>query len=169
MANEEEYVMKICCIGGVDDLKTEYIRRFAELKFDTDYLPSLAVDITTKKITIDKEQVKVILVDTAGQEFFGKLRPSYYRGASAVIIFFSKGNRQSFVEVPEWKKEFEKYFSAPLPSAMIGFQAEAEEVTNEEAEKLAVQLNSTYFECNPTHGQEFIYILQFLGRIVITG
>ena len=95
--------------------------------------------------------------------------PITYRGASAFIIFFSKGDRESFHMVTEWKREFEKYISTPIPRALIGFQTEAEEVTTEEAEQLAVQLDSTYFECNPTvDGKEVAKIFQFLAKKAIS-
>ena len=85
----DEYVLKICAIGSGNVGKTSLIRRFAEGKFTMNYLPTLGVDITTKHLTVDNNLVKLILVDTAGQEFFGKLRPSYYRGASACLIIFA--------------------------------------------------------------------------------
>ncbi|PWI46446.1 hypothetical protein CEE45_16840 [Candidatus Heimdallarchaeota archaeon B3_Heim] len=167
--NDDKYLMKICCIGSVSDLKTEFIRRFAMDKYDVNYLPTLGVDVTTKKIDIDNEQVKLILVDTAGHEVFSKKRPSYYRGASAFIIFFDKGDQQSFKAILQWKKEFHEHVLDPTPHAIVGFQAETEEVSTEEAKRLVEQLKSTYFECNPTHGQELLKILQFLGRKVIAG
>ncbi|MHA2053620.1 MAG: leucine-rich repeat domain-containing protein [Candidatus Hodarchaeales archaeon] len=166
----QEYLLKICCIGSVDDLKTEFIRRFADNVFDVNYLPTQGVDITTKRIEVNNQPIKLILVDTAGQEFFGKLRPSYYRGASALIIFFDKGDRQSFDAVLEWKKEFKKWVSIPIPITIVGFQAESEEVTREEAEQLALQLNTSYFECLPSQsGKEVDHIFQDLARKVIEG
>jgi small GTP-binding protein len=110
-----EYLLKICAIGSSDLEKTTLIRRFAEGKFTTNYLPTLGVDITTKKIQEDDNNIKLILVDTAGQEFFDKLRPSYYRGASACTIFFSLHKRDTFNAVPLWLKEFRKH----IPDASI--------------------------------------------------
>ena len=46
--NPDEYLLKICIIGIPDELKTRMVRRYAEGKLITDYLPSLGVDITTK-------------------------------------------------------------------------------------------------------------------------
>ncbi|PWI48570.1 hypothetical protein CEE45_05880 [Candidatus Heimdallarchaeota archaeon B3_Heim] len=106
-----EYLLKICAIGSGNTGKTLFIRKFAENKFDTNYLPTLGVDITTKKINVGNNQVKLILVDTAGQEFFGKLRPSYYRGASAGLIFCNINDRKSIEAIPNWLTEFEKHLS----------------------------------------------------------
>jgi len=104
-----EYLLKICAIGPPDTAKTRVIRQFAEGKFIINYLPTLGVDITTKKIEVDNNKVKLILVDTAGQEFFGKLRPSHYRGASACTIFFSLNDRNTFDTIPNWLTEFRKH------------------------------------------------------------
>jgi hypothetical protein len=91
-----EYLLKIVCLGSPLSNKTEILRSYTDGKYITDYLPTLGVDITTKRINIDNHQIKLIIVDTAGNEFFGKLRPSYYRGASGALIFFDHKNRTTF-------------------------------------------------------------------------
>jgi hypothetical protein len=91
-----EYLLKIVCLGSPFSNKTKILRGYVEGKFSTDYLPTLGVDITTKRIKIDNHQIKLIIVDTAGNAFFGKLRPSYYRGASGALIFFDHKNRTTF-------------------------------------------------------------------------
>ncbi|MHA1978440.1 MAG: Rab family GTPase [Candidatus Hodarchaeales archaeon] len=117
--NNNEYLLKICAIGSGNTGKTLFIRKFAETKFDSNYLPTLGVDITTKKICFNNTQIKLILVDTAGQEFFGKLRPSYYRGASAGLIFCNINDRKSIEAIPIWLKEFTKYLP-PQTEVPIG-------------------------------------------------
>jgi small GTP-binding protein len=122
LSDNNEYLLKICILGNSDPLKSSIVRSFAENKFDTDYLPSFSVDITTKKITLDDIRVKLILVDPAGQEFFGKLRPSYYRGTSAFIIVFDKCDHQSFETVPEYLVNFQKYIQPTIPIVVKKFQ-----------------------------------------------
>lgn len=183
MEEKKEGLVKICLIGSVPTkLKTKFIRRFAEDKYDSNYLPTLGVDITTKKIIIDDYPVKIILVDTAGQEFFGKLRPNYYRGASGAIIFFDKGDIKSFTEVPKWLKEFrdnleekipesikKKYYSHqplpdPTPVAIVGLITETEKVSLKKAQALADQLKVAYFECLPTEGKEVVKVIEYFVR-----
>jgi hypothetical protein len=177
-------LIKICLIGSASaKLKTRFIRRYADEKFDANRLPTLGVDITTKKIVnIDGSSTKIILVDTAGQEFFGKLRPNYYRGATGAIIIFDKGDIKSFTDVPKWLKEFrdnieekipesikKKYYSHqpppdPTPVAILGLITETEEVTLKEAQTLADQLEIAYFECLPTEGHELWKVIEYLAR-----
>jgi len=106
---KNEFLLKICAIGPPDTAKTRVIRQFAEGKFTTNYMPTLGVDITTKKIEINNNRIKLILVDTDGREFFCKLRPSYYRGASACTLFFSLNDRTTFDTIPNWLTEFRKH------------------------------------------------------------
>ncbi len=162
-----EYLLKICAIGSGSVEKTPLIRRFAENKFDTNYLPTLGVDITTKKITLNGIGVKLIIVDTAGQEFFGKLRPSYYRGASACIIFFDRNNRKSFLEIPNHIIEFQKYILPEVPLALVGITSSSPVVSHEEALMVAKSFNGKYFECRSKSCPEIAHVFSSLARNVI--
>jgi small GTP-binding protein len=152
--------------------KTSLIRRYAEDKFASNYLPTLGVDITTKRIIVKDTPTKLILVDTAGQEFFGKLRPNYYRGASACLILFALNDRESFDKVPTWLDEFQK--NTPLqdiPIALAGNKKDLEKeriVTEMEAHKLAESLNMKYYETSAlAGGSEINKIFQELAKQVI--
>jgi GTPase SAR1 family protein len=105
---KSEYLLKICIIGSCDKLKTKFVRKYAEDKFDGDHSPTLGVDISTKKIIAKDTKTKLILVDTPSPKFFGKLRPNYYRGASAGIIVFDKSDRESFEKVTFWLEDLRK-------------------------------------------------------------
>lgn len=142
----DEYLLKICIVGSTD-LKTGWIRRFTTGKFTTKYLPILGVDITTKQIQVEGDNIKLILVDTAGQEFYAKSRPSYYRGASAAIIIFDKGERQSFDAIKGWIKEFHKHIpDQRVPIGLVGLITDTEEVTTKEGQALITKINMKYYE-----------------------
>jgi small GTP-binding protein len=157
---DNEYLLKICAIGTGNVGKTSLIRRFAEGKFETNYLPTLGVDITTKVIEVDNKKIKLILVDTAGQEFFGKLRPSYYRGASACLIMFALNEKSSFDQIPDWLLEFRKHMpDQSIPIALAGNKKDLEEqrlVSTEEGVKMAKTHNMTYYETSAKIGGEEI-------------
>jgi small GTP-binding protein len=111
------------------------------------HMPILGVDITTKQVKVRGNNVKLILVDTAGQERYGKTRPSYYRGASAVIICFNKGERHSFNVIGDWVKEFRKHIpDQRVPIGFVGFITESEEVTTKEGQGLKKARNMKYYE-----------------------
>jgi small GTP-binding protein len=152
----DEYLLKICAIGSGSVGKTSLIRRFAEGKFTTNYLPTLGVDITTKQIQVENNNVKLILVDTAGQEFFGKLRPSYYRGASACLIMFALNEKSSFDSIPTWLAEFRKHIpETSVPIALAGNKKDLidqRKISTEEANTLAKSYDMTYYETSAKLG-----------------
>ena len=167
--SKNEYLLKICAIGSGSVGKTSLIRRFAEGKFTTNYLPTLGVDITTKKIEVDDNNVKLILVDTAGQEFFGKLRPSYYRGASACLILFALNEKSSYDAIPGWIAEFRKHIPGPnVPIALAGNKKDLEDqrlVSSEEARTLAEANDMEYHETSAKlGGNEIEEIFRALTR-----
>uniref|UniRef100_A0A3P9BM34 small monomeric GTPase n=1 Tax=Maylandia zebra TaxID=106582 RepID=A0A3P9BM34_9CICH len=54
--------------------------------------------------TFDPEQS-----DTAGQERFRTLTPSYYRGAQGVILVYDVTKRDTFTKLENWLNELETY------------------------------------------------------------
>ena len=146
MTEANEYLLKICIIGSNTKLNQTFGRITADNVFERDDLPTLGVDIPTKRITVGITPVKLIIVITAGQEFFGKLRPSYYRGASACIIVYDKGDIDSFKEVSSFYKRFIKYVAHSVPIGIVGIKTNTERITVEEGKKLAKELQCQYFE-----------------------
>ena len=115
-----DYLLKIVALGSGNVQKTKIIRKYANDQFDGNYLPTLGVDITTKKIKIKGTYVKIIIVDAAGQEFFGKLRPNYYRGASGALFFCNIFDRKSIESIPMWIKEFKRHIPSPsIPMSIV--------------------------------------------------
>jgi hypothetical protein len=141
--NSAMFLLKICCMGGKK--KTELIRKIVPGKFTTNYLPTLGVDITTKKINTQGIISKLIIVDTAGQEFFSKLRPSYYRGASVGIIFVEEDELQTIKRVVEnYKTEFRKNVSDDIDLHVVRIKLKKEKrediILNEVAEELQLPI-----------------------------
>jgi GTPase SAR1 family protein len=105
------------------------------------------------------------LVDTAGQKFFGKLRPSYYRGASACSIFFDKSDKKSFESVPDWLAEFREHIpDISIPLALVGLKTNSEHVNTEDAQELAKKHNMHYYEAKPTLIKQISKIFHDLTR-----
>jgi len=151
--NKSEYLLKIVALGSNDAQKTKIIRKYAEDKFDGNYMPTLGVDITTKKISLEKTHIKLIIVDTAGQEFFGKLRPNYYRGASGAMIFCDLYNRQSIESIPIWLKEFKKHIpSQNIPISIV--------VVIDQKEKTTKKLNKPLRSKPQKKGRIYLQIIK---------
>ena len=108
-------------MGSNKELRENFGRKYAEDKFDGNYLPTLGVDVTTQRISVNKTHIKLIIVDTAGEEFFGKLRPNYYRGSSGGIIAYeSNEEKPEQNQVERFYKEFrQKVDDSRVPVAIV--------------------------------------------------
>lgn len=53
--------------------------------------------------SVDGEEVRLMLWDTAGQEEFDAITKAYYRGAQACVLAFSTTDRDSFEAAHSWK------------------------------------------------------------------
>ncbi|MHA2327286.1 MAG: Rab family GTPase, partial [Candidatus Hodarchaeales archaeon] len=99
---QDEWIMKICSIGSYQVGKTSLVRRYSENKFSSNYLPTLGVDVTVKRITLDNRKIRLVLMDTAGQEQFGNLRNVYFQGSSGCIAVYDITRRESFEALNKW-------------------------------------------------------------------
>lgn len=59
--------------------------------------------------------------DTAGQERFRTLTPSYYRGGQGVIMVYDVTNRHTFSKLDMWLSEVDTYATKPnLVRMLVG-------------------------------------------------
>ena len=91
------YVTKIVFIGDVSVGKTSIMNRIVENKFKDYYEPSIGVDFHAKTITFRDEQIKLQFWDSAGQEKYKSLIPSYVRGASIIFVIYDKSSKTIFI------------------------------------------------------------------------
>lgn len=92
MSSIEAVRYKIVFVGDVNVGKTSIMNRFIENKFSEVYDPSIGVDFHSKIVGYGKRQFKLQFWDSAGQEKYKSLIPSYVRGASIIFIIFDKSS-----------------------------------------------------------------------------
>uniref|UniRef100_A0A672JHL2 small monomeric GTPase n=1 Tax=Salarias fasciatus TaxID=181472 RepID=A0A672JHL2_SALFA len=82
--------------------------------------------------TFDPEQS-----DTAGQERFRTLTPSYYRGAQGVILVYDVTRRETFTKLDNWLNELETYCTrSDLVKMLVGNKIDRENHELDRAEGL---------------------------------
>lgn len=173
MSEEPEYVFKIVAVGQGGVGKTSLIRRWAYDKFDSSYVQTLGVDFSTKEIVASRsERVKLVCVDTAGQEYYGRIRPGYYSGANGAFIVFDLTNRNSFESLPKWVAELRKYLPE-VPIAIVGNKLDLTEeegvrrATKAEAEAFAAENGMSYFETSAKVGEGVDVVFVTLSEAVL--
>uniref|UniRef100_A0A674A4Q0 small monomeric GTPase n=1 Tax=Salmo trutta TaxID=8032 RepID=A0A674A4Q0_SALTR len=91
------------------------------------------------------------LADTAGQERFRTLTPSYYRGAQGVILVYDVTRRDTFTKLDNWLNELETYCTRnDLIKMLVGNKIDKEnrELDRNEGLKFARKHSMLFIEAS---------------------
>jgi small GTP-binding protein len=88
---------KICLLGGFAVGKTSLVRRFVSNVFSDHYRTTIGVTVEKKSVTVDNQEVMLMLWDLYGEDEFQRLRDSYLRGSSGYILVMD-GTRKATLD-----------------------------------------------------------------------
>lgn len=88
---------KICLLGAFAVGKTSLVARYVHGMFSEKYQTTVGVKIDKKQIEIDETQVSLVVWDLYGEDAFQKMRTSYLRGSSGLLLV-ADGTRPDTVE-----------------------------------------------------------------------
>ena len=99
---KEIYIYKILILGNSSVGKTSFLIRFCDDKFLEDSLTTIGVDYKNKFVKRYNKNIKLIIMDTAGQERFRAIGKNMIRDADGIILMYDVTNERSFNEMKEW-------------------------------------------------------------------
>ena len=138
---------KIIFVGDASTGKTSIINRIIDNPFNDNYEVSIGIDFMSKNRRFRGQNVKIQIWDSAGQEKYKGLIPSYVRNSSIVFIVYDVSNRSSFDNVPNWisfVKNIEK-----TTMILVGNKTDMQrEVQTNEGEQLSKNEEILFFECS---------------------
>ncbi|MEM2109636.1 MAG: Rab family GTPase [Candidatus Odinarchaeota archaeon] len=149
------YKFKIALVGDGAVGKTSLIIKFVENMFKHEYKSTIGVDIFTKSVTIDKNDVLMTLWDIAGQERFKVIRKGFFDGAAGAIIVYDITRKETFENVDAWLKEVEE-FTGPVPMIICGNKidlADKRQVSTKQGSSYANKLKKTFIETSAKTGE----------------
>ncbi|MHA1584570.1 MAG: GTP-binding protein, partial [Promethearchaeota archaeon] len=167
--DDYDYLFKCLAVGDGGGGKTALIVRFSQGFFQENYKLTIGVDFAVKNLKVKDYTVKLQIWDTGGQERFQYVRPLYYKGAMGCIVLFDVTNRESFNHIPRWLDEVMKE-SGTIPMLLVGNKIDLEserQVSRDEAEKLAKDLNMLYTESSAKSGTGVLDVFEVLSLLMI--
>ena len=93
---------KIIFVGDAGVGKTSIVGRIMDNPFKETYETSIGVDFCSKNIRYKGLSTKLQIWDSAGQERYKSLIPSYIRNSSIVFLVYDVSKKQTFKNIPEW-------------------------------------------------------------------
>ena len=137
---------KIIFIGDAGVGKTTIISRIMDNPFIEEYEPSIGVDFMSKTLKYNGQNVKLQIWDTAGQEKYKGLIPSYVRNSSIVFVVYDISGKTSFDNIPKWINFIKSIENTTIVLCGNKIDLENREVKKEEGEELAKKEGISFFE-----------------------
>jgi Ras-related protein Rab-6A len=149
---------KVVFIGNPTAGKTSLLNRICNDKFDPNYDSTIGVDFFNKTIFYNETIFKLQLWDSAGQEKYRALIPSYIRGASLIFLIYDLNHKESFEAINNWLGFVNQYTNkAQVKLVLVGNKNDLErKVTTEEGKNFAKKEGMLFFETSAKTGDGVI-------------
>ncbi|MHC1592100.1 MAG: Rab family GTPase [Candidatus Helarchaeales archaeon] len=152
---KKKIFLKAVLIGDGGVGKTSLLIRHVDKTFSTDYKPTLGFDISLKTITVEENQVELLIWDVAGQSIFKEIRQSYLEGSHCALLVYDITNHETFENIELWLKELKKY-AGDVPFILVGNKIDLQDnrlISEESGRSKAEELGAVgFFETSAKTG-----------------
>lgn len=144
-----DYLFKALVIGDSGVGKSCLLLRFAQDKYEQNYLSTVGVDYYNRTISIEGKRVQLQMWDTAGQERFRTITRSYYRGSQGIVVVYDITDSDTFENVKHWLEEIDKNAGSGVVKLLVGNKQDLEssrKVTYAQGKEFADSIGVGFFE-----------------------
>jgi small GTP-binding protein len=138
--------IKIVLIGDSACGKSSLFRRWASNSFDSSYSTTIGGHASAPKTVNIPEYGDVVATvwDTAGQESFRALIPSYCRGAHLAFVVASISDPASFDSLPAWIGRITESSETPAPAVLVVNKMDMVDKAVKTADEIHTQFESEF-------------------------
>ena len=170
-SSKEKYGFKVVVIGDPAVGKTSLIRRFADNKFETSYLPSIGADFTLKIVEFEKIQAILTIWDIGGQKEFDEIRSFYYYGANAGIMVFDCTRPETYFNLlNKWAIPFREGVGEPIPCLILCNKMDMKKerkVTDQQLNEMAAKLGYPVYFTSAKSGENVHAVFEQLATLCL--
>ncbi|MFX1376533.1 MAG: Rab family GTPase [Promethearchaeota archaeon] len=162
-----EYTHKLILTGDYQVGKTSLIRRFVENQFQTDYIPTIGVQLSRKTVELTENiKMKFIIWDIGGQSFqMAPYRVKFYNGANAAFIVIDRSRQDNLKSVEKWFNDIKNSIPKNIPIVVVGNKSDLInqlKISENEIKEVAKQYGFHYILTSAKTGENvndaFLYI-----------
>lgn len=104
-----DLAVKIICLGDSAVGKSKLVERFLLDGYKPQQLSTYALTLFRHPTRVENESIIVDFWDTAGQEMFQSMHPSYYHQAHACIMVFDATRKVTYKNLATWYQELREH------------------------------------------------------------
>jgi small GTP-binding protein len=165
---------KLVVVGDGACGKTCLLIRFAEERFEPDYIPTI-FENRAKEISVDGKPIDLTLWDTAGQEAYDQIRPLAYNNANVALICYSVDSPASLHNVTEnWITEISHY-CPKTPVLLIGNKLDLasdtlQTVTKAQGDEVAEKIKAVaHIQCSALNDENVQLVFERAAKEAVLG
>ena len=144
---------KIIFVGDSGVGKTCIINRIVDNPFSEAYEMSIGVDFTSKNLRYHGQNIKLQIWDSAGQEKYKGLIPSYVRNSSIVFVVYDISSKESFNNVSSWISFIRSIENTTIILCGNKIDLTTREVQSYEGQQFAQKEGLSFFEVSAKTGE----------------
>lgn len=148
--------MKVVLVGNTSVGKTCIAKQAIGNNFDENTQPTLGAAYTSLMTNVFDKEVCLQIWDTAGQEKYRSLAPSYYRNSDAIVLVFSLVDFESFNSLDMWISSVKANNSTESLLFLVGNKKDLKDlrqITTEMGTQKAEDNKAFYYEVSAKTGE----------------
>ncbi|XP_017052109.1 ras-related protein RIC1 [Drosophila ficusphila] len=173
---DHKFLFKILVLGDSGVGKTCLLMRFVDDRFTGKYVCTVGIDFKVRLVEVAGQKVKLQIWDTAGEERFRSVMPSYFRGANGVLLVYDTTSAASFQHIEHWLEEMRRCCPHRINVLLVGNKCddlERRQVSQEQATIYADHRALAFREVSAKSGVNVNYVFAALAvniynRLVIS-
>lgn len=119
-ADSGEYNIRLTLTGNSSVGKTQLLRRYSKQEYGDKPIPTIGIDFYNEFREVNGENLKIQIIDTAGQEKFRSISKMYYQTSHGIVLVFDLTNRKSFDDLNFWFGEVKQFAKVDAKILLIG-------------------------------------------------
>ena len=154
--------LKIILLGDSACGKSKLIERFLEDEYNPRQMSTYALTLFRKEMKISESSDEILTIDfwdTAGQESFNKMHPSYYYRAHCCVMVFDVTRKVTYQHLNDWYSEFRDYCQ-DVPCILVANKVDVDYNVTRKEFKFASRNNLPFFFVSAADGTNVVKVFQ---------
>lgn len=154
--------VKIILLGDSAVGKSKLVERFLMDEYNPRQLSTYALTLFRKEVKLEEDDGLTTVVDfwdTAGQESFNRMHPSYYYRAHCCILVFDVTRKMTYQHLSDWYKELRDYCEN-IPCILVANKIDVDYNVTRKEFKFATKHNLPFFFVSAADGTNVVKVFQ---------
>lgn len=167
--NDCDFTVKAVIIGDSGVGKTNILLRFCDDTFRPTYSSTIGVDFKLKVMQVHEYKIKMQIWDTAGQEKFKNIAPTFYKGSIAIILTYSIDQAHTYENIENWIRQIHENSSADILIFLVGNKLDMRDqrkVETSVGQKLADKYGMAFMEVSAKDGTNIQLLFDQIGEAI---